>query len=253
MKKLILFLTVNLFLCNLNFSQHFVKEGRSWNIASFSQGSPATYTHRFLIKNQIEIQNKAYYHGYTTDSKDSVNWKIFGYVREDSTAKVFFSISTDYGSSRKRISVQTLTDPIFANNDSWIDGIGSITNPLFEPNSLFCLTDYQYYLLCAYEDGVIVYPSNLEEDCYINTATNETEPIVMNTYPNPANNFISIRTEFEGSMRHQIYDQSGKFLSQGIISGLEKNISVINLKAGAYFILFQTNDKRNSVVQFIKN
>ncbi len=293
MKKLILFLTVNLFLCNLNFSQHFVKEGRSWNIASFSQGSPATYTHRFLIKNQIEIQNKAYYHVYTTDSKDSVNWKIFGYVREDSTAKVFFSISTDYygillydfnaklgdtlswaggfnqpcrvtvtnidtvmllnGSLRKRISVQTLTDPILAYNDSWIDGIGSITNPLFEPNSLFCLTDYQYYLLCAYEDGVIVYPSNLEEDCYINTATNETEPIVMNTYPNPANNFISIRTEFEGSMRYQIYDQSGKFLSQGIISGLEKNISVINLKAGAYFILFQTNDKRNSVVQFIKN
>lgn len=293
MKKSILILSASLFLCNYIIAQHFVKEGRTWNIVLHPQFPLPKITYRFLIKNQIKILDIPYYHVYKTDSKDSLNWQIFGYVREDSTAKVFLKRTIDdydlilydfnakigdtlswaggvnqlcqvtvtnidsvtllNGAKRKRIAVETLTNPIYAINDYWIDGIGSITDPLFFPQFLFCLTDYSYYLLCAYEDGVIVYPPIMEKECYINTSTNEPGSFVRTIFPNPANNIISIPTEMEGSIRYQLFDQSGKFLYQGIVSGVDKSISVNNLKAGGYFILLQTNDKRNSVFQFIKN
>lgn len=290
-KEFISIFIITLFCCNYNFSQHFVKEGRSWNVASFSGFSSLITTQRFLIKNPIKILDEQYYHVYFTGSKDSINWKIFGYVREDSTAKVFFTPIVDNygyelydfnakvgdtltysggsnpcqalvtnidtvtlldGSERKRISVQTLSSSIFIANDYWIDGIGSITNPLFEPIFLFCYTDYSYYLLCAYEDGKIVYPLIANKECYINTGTNEPERTLFKIFPNPTTSSISIQTEIEGLIKFEIFDSSGKFISQGNLSGTEKSINVNFLKTGIYFILFQTNHHSNSLVQFVK-
>jgi len=81
--------------------------------------------------------------------------------------------------------------------------------------------------------------------------TNATNSSVINFYPNPATDFITVNTEANRiGATYSIKNITGKQLLTGLLTS-EKNIIDINiLEAGMYFIII--GDKERQTIKFIK-
>lgn len=76
-------------------------------------------------------------------------------------------------------------------------------------------------------------------------STNEVEyNSVMNIYPNPANKFITLETDYSNpEYKVTITDINGRILLTERIKNEKTNVSIEKLKSGTYFIVLSKNEK----------
>lgn len=81
----------------------------------------------------------------------------------------------------------------------------------------------------------------------------ENESIIIQAYPNPANNFINIELDkkIEGRVDATIYNQSGQIIGSQSLSGANNKVNISALSAGIYFISLKGSSV-NSKVRFVK-
>jgi hypothetical protein len=76
----------------------------------------------------------------------------------------------------------------------------------------------------------------------------------MTVYPNPTTNFVSLKiSELSNNLSFQLFDISGKLISNKKISDLETQISFDNLNAAIYLIQIIDNNKTIKTFKIIKN
>ena len=87
--------------------------------------------------------------------------------------------------------------------------------------------------------------SNINHNCSptptvgVNEAGIQKEEIVI--YPNPAKEFISVKTDITEDTQYHIYSILGKLVLSGTVNSQNKRINLPNLSTGLY--LFQLENK----------
>ena len=85
-----------------------------------------------------------------------------------------------------------------------------------------------------------------------NLSTTETQKSTTQIYPNPAKDFISIKSEKTENLSYQIFDISGKLILSGKSKSNEK-IDIQTLEKGNYFLQIQSENGQNENLKLIKN
>ena len=85
-------------------------------------------------------------------------------------------------------------------------------------------------------------------------SSNEQE-LNCKIYPNPAHDYINIRSEDQNiQVRFQIVNSSGHIVNNGLINESTEQIDISQLTNGIYFLNIATVDNlRSSLIKFIKN
>lgn len=94
--------------------------------------------------------------------------------------------------------------------------------------------------------------SNVVNITVENLSTFENLNDTATIYPNPANNFIIVKTSQKENMTFQIFDLSGKLVKTGKSKSNEK-IDVQNLQKGYYILQVETQDGQKQTVKLMKN
>lgn len=81
--------------------------------------------------------------------------------------------------------------------------------------------------------------------------TSENESLSFSIYPNPANDFITIKGLPVGNYKAQIFDMSGKVISN-TISLKNPQLNVSHLESGIYFLSITSQEGVTSQVKFVK-
>ena len=75
------------------------------------------------------------------------------------------------------------------------------------------------------------------------TSITSLEEINFDFYPNPANNYITVRTEEIGSTL-RIIDISGRLMHTGQVWNSSQRVDLSGVNAGVYFISIESERKR---------
>ena len=110
-----------------------------------------------------------------------------------------------------------------------------ITDIQFTDNEWVTLPNGQYKYGISINNGTGIYWSDCINKDYQGIDDNDIADVAV--YPNPAQDFIIIRTN-DDSQRIDIYDVTGKLM----ISSTETEINVSELKSGMYFVNILTNN-----------
>jgi beta-glucosidase len=73
----------------------------------------------------------------------------------------------------------------------------------------------------------------------------------ISIYPNPANDFITVHSDYSGSI--VIYNASGKIELLSTLDDNQQNINISNLKAGIYLLKITSGSGQFLISKFIKN
>ena len=68
----------------------------------------------------------------------------------------------------------------------------------------------------------------------------------VSVYPNPANDWISLIVNQDGTQLVRIMDATGRTIKQNVIYGNENQIEISDLKTGVYFL--QVTDEGGNIV-----
>ena len=75
-----------------------------------------------------------------------------------------------------------------------------------------------------------------------------------NLYPNPATDFISIATPFEGNKVVTVYNAVGQAVKYTITNGTQFSVNTEELSKGFYFVnVREQNGLKTSILKFVKN
>ena len=219
----------------------------------------------------------------SSDSTQTV-WSHIGFIREDSTAKVYYMNNSylegliyDFNvnindtiniynplvcfDSSNMVCIVEQIDSIFIYNnyrkqihilsafgsEVWIEGIGSNRGILYTNQ---CIVGNLFKLLCFYENDTLLYQNPLYPYCYYPTNTNDyldnktKKEFII--YPNPAYNkiYVECDTKLE-NIYLEIYNIWGQ-----IEKKLKINNEVIyldeSLKDGLYFCILK--DESNNIL-----
>ncbi len=132
---------------------------------------------------------------------------------------------------------RTWFDCEISNWNFWIEGIGSNTG-LLEPGFYCTIICPGQDLHCVKKDGITIYPDSYTGACYVVGIDDVVEKEnVFSVYPNPANDYIEIRTEqqFTEELYIRINGLMGQLMSQQALHyNFPHRISVGNLSPGLY-------------------
>jgi len=212
-----------------------------------------------------------------TYNENLINWSYSGYIREDSSRKVYYlnyecydeeyliydfnvnigdtinyfepyivdSIDSIYISThyRKRIFIHSI---ISSFSDVWIEGIGSIYGVI---NSMTeGVVGIRFELLCFFENDTLCYQNSNYNDCYI--VTNNYEILQygkqsFNIYPNPINKCFIIDTEIlNNNSIFEIYNSLGQLKYTYLIISRKTQICFDTpLPQCLYTYIIRNNDK----------
>ncbi len=234
MKKfLIIFILAN---CSLvGFNQTYVpllEDENTWNVLFSAVPWPypfdTTYsTTTYKINGDTLINSILYKKMYSTDEETPQNWDLFGFMREDTTKKVWLKFDNDdeeylmydysinpgdsikvgfggqedlfvdsvtiitiEGTSLKKYWFSCLVNPYY--HEYWIEGIGSNQGIVWSGSASFVGGFSR--LLCLSKNGLLYFMNPDYSTCYLNTVGVDairSEPFVI--YPNPAKDFIAIK------------------------------------------------------------
>ena len=73
----------------------------------------------------------------------------------------------------------------------------------------------------------------------------------LKIYPNPAEDYLMVEAEDEGSFLLEIYDMRGTLVAQSSCSCPAK-LNITQLPSGVYYLKAIHNDGRREVVNFVK-
>jgi hypothetical protein len=257
----------------MTFSQDYyplIEEDRTWNVLNIipSGWEPpfdTTYnTESWYIKGDTIISTYEYKILHSSSEPDPTSWTLRGFMREDSTKKVWLrwkndieeiliydfslsigdSISIGYMPEYYHIDSITsveingttrnkywISQEDYDWNDTWIEGIGSNKGIV---QGMMLIGGWSW-LLCMSDYGELIYMNPNYESCYLITEINETEKQLIHIYPNPAKNTLIIENvENFGIKSISILNQNGQEIKQ-FESRLEQ-LDLSEIKSGLYFL-----------------
>jgi hypothetical protein len=173
-----------------------------------------------------------------------------GLVVVDSVDTVIFQ-----GIPRKQLFIRNYSPNFSAFNERWVQGIGSMTHPFYFTQCIGGGCETFYRLLCLDSSAVRLFTYPSEEDCYVFSLSNSSlvdhpSPLI---YPNPAADYINIKSTSEFFGTPELYDAFGKQIlrSEELNPGTyEFKMDISTLPTGTYWLW---NSERQFIpVPFLK-
>lgn len=253
-----------------------VDTSKSWsNLKQSASGSPPPHSQlTSFIKFSGDTLIGLYHFNKVLESTDpqQANYTIIGFIREDSTNKVFYRRLQDSTAKLlynfraavgENIEVTgvipftlTLTveaiDSIFIHNkylkrmtlsgygcwnEQWIEGIGSLCGVL--KCGAHCLTGVDYQLLCYYENDSLKYQNPNYGFCYYNNVGINvfgTNNIKVNISPNPviSTSLLTIESNHRKDCILEIYSITGISIKTFVIRNNQLLINKNDFVSGLY-------------------
>ncbi len=257
-------------------SQSLVKEGRMWSNTSVGTIYGSSYKSYFIkFEGDTLIKEKQYKIIMRSDDAQHENWYKNGYIREDSSQKVFIynsqekkeEILYDFGletgdsilshgwyikvDSVKYDSYGSLSDTlkfIFFDYGVWIERIGSVSGVLDGIDYLHPRTGESRNIICYYENNTVIFHYPSYSSCFpVGVYTKIEEDIKQNasikaSYHNHEIILEVINANIQNSSI-QLFDLCGKKVFEKKLHG-EKQIIISNcgIRSGIYLCCFRNND-----------
>jgi hypothetical protein len=156
-----------------------------------------------------------------------------------------FSIDSLFigGQYHKRFHIN---DSDGCDRESIIEGIGS-TRGFIYPTNIYCPV-YEFELLC-YDLDTLHYTTeysiqHFNSACDVSVGVEENAINNISTYPNPAQDFVSIEIPKNPNLAQlSIYNLTGQLISKKQISQPNQQISITELENGMYIFVIHNEDK----------
>lgn len=298
MKKLmILLITCNFYALTIKAQNYhpIVDTNKVWSVLNVVYGAPPNYDSSYntkFIKFGLDtiINTLCYKEVLETYNVNLINWTSFGYIREDTSKKVFFiydnngeTLLYDFNANINDTIALTLNPPGFVldsvvvdsidsislsgeyrkrffirslncnKTDIWIEGVGSFLGVIY--SYTLCYVGGSTKFLCYYYNDTLQYHNPNYSDCYIITDNKETKKNIfaIQISPNPASNFTELMlTGIDEFTKSELllYDIYGRKVWSNIILGLGYSFSVKQFTQGIYYLNVK-NDKFNKVLPII--
>jgi hypothetical protein len=247
---------LSLFSVNLLYAQTLVKENRVWSNSMYGTERPNAWQNSNWIKFEGEstINDTVYKNIYRSDNEFRENWYHHGFIREDSTKKVFirqnnresllYDFNLNVGDSIfagfneyffvtniDTIEMQYFNTPQkqfyfgYSPEDegyyqyySWIEGIGSLQGILSGPSNMF-IVGAVYHLVCFTENDTLKYRHEYHSSCFpIGYYSGMEIPLqnTCNVKVGYGSDFVTFTIGNFGSTndRLKIFDISGKLIEE---------------------------------------
>ncbi len=284
MKQKIFFTLIFVVIVPVAFAQTYyplVDTNKLWSTAY------ETYTPWQLKSKYFKFSEDTLINSYTykkimmsADSLHSV-WSCIGFIREDSTKKVFnimppdttesllYDFNVNIGDTiylheidfivdtvdtiffgekfRRKIIIYPYFDTSSFAKEEWYEGIGSLEG-LLESGTAWAIGS-DNFLLCFYENDILKYINPQHSDCYVNInymnqVENSEKKKDILLYPNPANNQLNIYCNLDiNDFELVIYDIYQRIIRTIPISEKHAIISLNDLNNGLYFCMIKKDSQ----------
>ena len=267
------FLILFCILTSMTFSQDYyplIEEDRSWNVLNIipSGWEPpfdTTYnTESWYIKGDTIISTYEYKILHSSSEPDPTSWTLRGFMREDSTKKVWlrwkndieeiliydFSLSTgdsisigympEYYHIDSITSVEIngttrnkywISQEDYDWNDTWIEGIGSNKGIV---QGMMLIGGWSWFL-CMSDYGELIYMNPNYESCYLITGINEIDNPIINIYPNPAKESLHIKNNQKIEITSiKIVNANGQIIKH--FDSRKTHLDISEICSGLYFL-----------------
>jgi hypothetical protein len=197
--------------------------------SSWSYGSPMEITYE-KTSNNIE---------YNYDSSSFLNYYNNQKFTNYGVQRLYFSYDTFYHVNVKKYDVVLLPDQESA---SYGVGIGLIDYYYYQYNNAGG-DDRIYKSLTGCKIGDHLF-GTIHQDWFFTEIENTSNEVEMNVFPNPAVDFLLIRSNLPISpFSYSILDMTGKFILSGIIANDENSIDITKLSKAQYIIKILAKEK----------
>ena len=236
---------------------------------SVSQGLYATFFDFYPSELLINIGCETsvdYKKLYTSNEEFPDNWIFWGFIREDSTKKVWLRRITDdeevllydftlaAGDSIKLgydllyYYVDSITTEVINDaprkkywisyeeydwQDTWIEGIGS-NRGILSSGSAGVVGGWDW-ALCMWEAEELIYMNPSFNACYLITGINEFENPIFQIYPNPTKNFITIKNpQIRPIKSITLIDMNGHIVKH--FNSVKTTLNISDINPGVYLL-----------------
>ena len=154
-------------------------------------------------------------------------------------------VSTITGIRKAYYLTRDKTDLDFYEYPIWIQGIGTIGNPIYR---IFSVSEWNLgELACSFKDGQKTFHTDNDrilDNCEINTVNVESNSSSSaRIYPNPANSKIIIEPINDGPYTFFLLDSKGKLL---IRKENPNEVSIQDIASGLYFVVINSDSEVRS-------
>ena len=276
MKKIILFLLLApTFLICYPQSGSFLDTNKLWSVLRYPYYKwPNHYTHFLKIGKDTTMNDTVFSKLLRCDEESQTNWYEYGYLREDSTGKVFYRVEElppegliyydsaevgdtlnvayrqDYRQENELRSFDLIVrsvDSIELNGkyyrkinletEQWFVGIGAKSGLIYNYTGI--VGGDSYSLLCYKYYDTLVYKRASFDNCYdVLNNINEINQVEINVYPNPSKGRnIKVLFPAQGDYQLQIFNYTGCIvIKKDTRDSRECIINTKHLKPGIYFM-----------------
>jgi hypothetical protein len=260
-----------------------VDTAKRWNcLSETNSGGPPPQqktTSSIRFANDTTINLKTYKVVISSTDSLHLSWSAFGIIREDTSGRVYLRTYAD--TSEKTLydfnlavgdsfpvppyptsfmHVDTVDSIyiydkfykriVFAELETWIEGIGSLCGILMSGYGL--VVGAQHFLLCYYDHDTLKYKNSDFSECYYNNVgINEWENFEkISIFPNPSEGKFTVESLQFKIERIEVFNVLGEkvytsTLSSHTSTGLSMTIDLSGQPAGLYVI--KVRDKENNI------
>ena len=289
MKKTLFLLIFNIFLQNVHAQFPTFKDNPTWKVVDYTSGTIQLATIKtWQFSGETTICNQMYskisannniwflrkdgnktYIRWTIDCKEKefllydfdmkvgdIRW-VKGYLMPDSMKIKLLSIDKVlYNNTLQNIFNLEYTYPFGPQKAvplRWISNIGSPErSPLYFLSCFPQLVDgYGFALACMSQNGNLIYENPKFPDCKLVAANDISNFEKINIFPNPFQNYITIRSENESKKTIELFDCQGISILRDNFKN-EIIIDTENLKSGIYFVKIKNENRVKAVYKITK-
>lgn len=139
--------------------------------------------------------------------------------------------------------------------EEWIEGIGSLRNPIFPEASFTIDTEWgqEVDVTCTFLGETQYFHNDAYEECYNHRILNisEQELSLFTLYPNPVEKELMINVGQTESFEAEIYNTLGEPVLKAKLSTMNTLLDLEHLTSGVYFIKIKGGEKEQ-VARFVK-
>lgn len=282
-----LFKCICLLMCStLTFlnAQKLVNKENQWNVAIYPTFTPDFSSYSIRLFDDTLVNGLMYHKIYYSFDSLNTNW-IYqnGLLREDGSNKVYYkqdnenervlydfglkindifkinefctlqveetdTITLNDGQARKRLKLVRKGDPNWG-HEYWIDGVGSQYGLI--NHFRFCETDYSDVLLCFYKNSNLLFPK-APTSCFLTKNEDLKSGLNIKVYPNPFHTNIEFDLNNSIQTNYRIITLTGKPIQKGRLQNTISKINLESLPCGIYFLVFQSDNGKQSAIRLIK-
>lgn len=136
--------------------------------------------------------------------------------------------------------------------DTWIQGMGSVMNPLAPKLRYFELTRKLCGAVMSYEGPSPIDSNYYSSSCSISPVRDVEGAIQMRIFPNPTREYLTVSTEAKPQKSVTIIDQAGHVVYRNALSNVESKVPTSGLSPGMYFLKMEFRDGTVALEKFVK-